>query len=68
MSVTEMLRDMRAAFAARTQYNRAADRLFGQSRELAQNGWEDWARETRHLAVMVRRDARGEYDGYRARR
>jgi hypothetical protein len=62
MTVTELLAEMRAAHACRTQYQRAADRLFRQARELARQGWEDWALETGRLAVMVRSDARGEYE------
>ena len=62
MTVVEMLAEMRAAHACRTQYQRAASRLFRQARALAAEGWEDWALETSRLAVMVRTDARGEYE------
>ena len=62
MTAAELLADMYAAHACRAQYQRAADRLFRQAQTLAKEGWEDWALETSRLAVMVRTDARGEYE------
>lgn len=65
MTATQLLLDMKATHAARQQYARAAERLFEQAHDLAARGWRDWALETARLAVMVRRDARGEYDRVR---
>jgi hypothetical protein len=62
VTAAELLADMYAAHACRRQYQRAASRLFRQASEVAKEGWDDWALETSRLAVMVRTDARGEYE------
>lgn len=65
MTVTEMLLEMRAAHAARTTYNRAADRLF---RRAFRSSDDNDAMRLAMLGRMVRRCAAGEYDGHRSAR
>lgn len=60
MSVAEMLRDLRAAQAARARYQESADRLAAMAAELWRDGWTGWARECARMADIAQRAARGE--------
>ncbi len=61
-SEQQFLLDARAAHVARTTYQRAADRLTRDSREMREQGYGIWADLTDRYAAIAQRAARNEYD------
>lgn len=60
MSPVEMLRDMRAAHAARVSYRDNADRLGRLAAELWRDGWHGWSAQVARFALIADRAARAE--------
>lgn len=60
VTVVEMLRDMRAAHAARVNYRRNAIKLAGWAREAEVEGWSEIANEYRRLSRIARNAERAE--------
>ena len=60
MTPAALLRDMRAAHAARNQYRKAADRLANDAIDMLKGGWHGWAVECARFANIAERAAKAE--------